>query len=124
MSSDRIPPFVETSDRFREDDLEFRTVTTMLYILGSRDELGPDTNSVAPRMERHLKLLASVSAMLVMNHEVIAIMPKRSVAGLTLFIGPEPNPDTDGVDVVEDEGDDDAFSSLHLVTKNPRNNER
>lgn len=116
-------PFAESSARFREDDLEFRTLTTLLYILDSHDEQVPDTSSVTPRMDRHLKLLASVSAMLVMNHEVIAIMPKRSGAGLTLFIGPEPIPDMGGMSVEDVEENHYPFSSLHLVTKNPRNNE-
>lgn len=112
------PPVAESSDKFREDDLEFRTVTTLLYLLDSHDEQSADTSPISPRMDRHLKLLASVSSMLVMNHEVIAIMPKRTSAGLTLFIGPEPVPD-----VAENQSEDYPFDSLHLVTKNPRNNE-
>lgn len=56
--------------------------------------------------------------MLVMNLEVIAIMPKRSATGLTLFIGPEPVPD-----VTDGDGSEYAFDSVDLVTKNPRNKE-
>lgn len=76
-------------------------------------------------MQWHLKLLTSVSAMLVMNHEVIAIMPKRSATGLTFFISPEPNLDNgaDKLGEVDNLNTDHPISSLHLVTKNPRNQE-
>lgn len=122
MTTNQIPSFTESILRFREDDLEFRTITTLLYILGCRDEQEPERNPLAPRLQRHLKLLASVSSMLVMNHEVIAIVSKRCTTGLTLFIVPEPNPDPDTVDVdeVEDPNAHHLCSSLHLVIKNPR----
>lgn len=125
MTTNQIPSFTESSLRFREDDLKFRTITTLLYILGCHDEQEPERNPLAPRMQRHLKLLASVSAMLVMNHEVIAIMSKRCATGLTLFIVLEPNPDPETVDVgeVEDPNAHHPCSSLHLVTKNPRDKE-
>lgn len=112
------PPFAESRDKFREDDLEFRTITTLLYLLDTHDEQRPDITPVSRRMDKDLKLLASVSSLLVMNHEIIAIMPKRSAAGLTLFIGPEPVPD-----MADSDGNEYPFDSLHLVTKNPRNNE-
>lgn len=123
MAVDPLPPLEESSSRFREDDLEFRTLTTILSLLNSHDEQEPDSNSPTPQMQRHLKLLASVSAMLVMNHEVIAIMPKRSATGLTLFIGPEPNPDPD-IDV-DDESEDanETPSALHLVAESPGDGE-
>lgn len=112
------PPCAESSDKFRQDDLEFRTITTLLQLLDTHDEQGPDITPGSHRVDKHLKLLASVSAMLVMNHEIIAIVPKRSAAGLTLFISPEPLPD-----VADGDGNEYPFDSLHLVTKNPRNKE-
>lgn len=120
MDIEATPPeCAESSDKFRKDDLEFRTITTLLYLLDTHDEQSPDITPISRRMDRHLKLLASVSAMLVMNHEVIAIMPKRSAAGLTLFIGPEPVPD-----VADGDGSEYPFDSVHVVTKNPRNKEQ
>lgn len=113
--------------RFREDDLEFRTITTILSKLGSRDDRKEEKRVLAPSITRHLKLLASVSAMLVMNHEVIAIMPKRSAAGLTLFIGPQPNTATETNDSEDhDDHDDheDGGPGLHFITKNPRVNDQ
>lgn len=101
MAIDTTPPlFAESRYKFREDDLEFRTVTTLLYLHGSHDEHDeqrPDTSPVNRRANKHFKLLASVSSMLVMNYEVIALMPKRSATGLTQFIGLEPVPDMDGI---------------------------
>lgn len=105
--------------RFRQDDLEFRTITTILSKLGARDDHEEEKTVLAPSITRHLKLLASVSAMLVMNYETIAIIPKRSAAGLTLFIG-HPNP---AAEPEHPEDHDDAHgesASVHFITKNPR----
>ncbi|KAL0634869.1 hypothetical protein Q9L58_006229 [Maublancomyces gigas] len=114
------PPFAESSDKFREDDLEFRTITTLLYLLGSHNQRGSDTSPVRRRTDRYLKLLPSVPSMLVMNREVIAIMPKRSATGLTLFICPEPVPDMDGVDAADgEESEKDRISDSVTLMKIP-----
>lgn len=109
--------------RFRKDDLEFRTITTILSKLGSRDDRKEEKKrDLAPSVTRHLKLVASVSAMLVMNHEVIAIMPKRSAAGFTLFIGLQPNTATETNDSEDhdDHDHEDESPGLHFITKNLR----
>lgn len=120
MIQHKSPPMAETetetSDQFREDDLEFRTITTLLHMLKSHDEQRAESNEVAPHVRKHLKLLTSVSAMLVMNHEVIAMIPKHSATGLTLFIGTEPTNCDPGFDNF-------ALPSLHLLAKNPRDND-
>lgn len=105
--------------RFREDDLEFRTITTILSKLGSRDDREEEKRVLAPSLTRDLKLLASVSAMLVMNHEVIAIMPKRSAAGLTLFIGLQPNTATETDDSEDHDNHQDESPGLHFTTGDP-----
>lgn len=110
--------------RFRKDDLEFRTLTTILSKLRARDDRGEEKTVLAPSIAKHWKLLASVSAMLVMNHEVIAIMPKRSAAGLTLFIGLQPNPTEEtehGDDLDDDHGES---ASVRFITRNPRVDDR
>lgn len=108
--------------KFREDDLEFRTITTILSKLRARDDREEERRVLAPSLTRHLKLLASVSAMLVMDHEVIAIMPKRSAAGLTLFIGPQPGTATEMNDSEDhdDHDHEDESPGLHFITKDPR----
>lgn len=122
MNVDNYPQISSAADKltsFRKDDLEFRTITTILSKLGVRDDHEEEKTVLAPSIERHMKLLASVSAMLVMNHEVIAIMPKRSTAGLTLFIGPQP-PAAETQHPEDYDDDEDESTSVHFITKNPR----
>lgn len=113
-------PAADQLTRFRKDDLEFRTLTTILSKLRARDDREEEKTVLAPSIAKHLKLLASVSAMLVMNHEVIAIIPKRSAAGLTLFIGLQPN-STEETEHADDFDDDHGESaSVRFITKNPK----
>lgn len=122
MAVDPLAPLQESSSRLREDDLEFCALTTILNLVNFHNEQESDNNSSTLRMQWRFKLLASGSAILVMDHEVIAIMPKRSATRLILFIGPEPNPDRDTDIDDESKVDNETLSAQHLVTKNPRDN--
>lgn len=106
--------------KFRRDDLEFRTITTLLSKLGSRDDRKEKKSVLSPSKARHMKQLASVSAMLAVDHhEEIAILPKRSATVLTLFISAQSKPTTETENHEDHNHDDDESTPLHFITKNP-----
>lgn len=72
---------------FERDDLEFRTITTLLHLLSTRDRITVDNFEVSRGHRPSLKLLTALSSLLVRNNEVVAVMAKRSVRGTTLLVG-------------------------------------
>lgn len=84
--NDQIAPSRE-AELFSKDDLEFRTITTLLHRLGMSERIDLDNFHVPTPQRSDLKLLAALSALLVRNAEIIAVMPKRSVLGTTIFVG-------------------------------------
>lgn len=67
-------------------DLEFRTITTLLHALDSRENITLENFQVQPYQQPCLKLLSALSSLLVRDHETLAILPRRSVAGTTVFL--------------------------------------
>lgn len=100
------------AELFDKDDLEFRTITTILHALGSREKIILENFHVSRKQRPHLKILSALSSLLVRDHEILAILPKRSAAAITVFVGSE-----------EDALLDDSLSScstLHnSIARNP-----
>lgn len=80
-ANNQTAPLTET-----QHDLEFRTITTLLHILGIGERIDLDDFRVSMPQRAHLKLLSALSSLLVRHTEIIAVMPKRSVFGTTLFV--------------------------------------
>lgn len=81
------PPAIRTpAQLFEKHDLEFRTITSLLHKLNLHDKITLDSFRVSQKQRPYLKLLAALSSLLVCEHEVLAIMPKRSAHGTTLFV--------------------------------------
>lgn len=74
-------------DTFVQDDLEFRTITTILSALECHDKITLRNFEVVPKLKPYLKILSALSSLLVRDHETIAILPKHSQRGITLLIG-------------------------------------
>lgn len=74
-------------DSFVQDDLEFRTITTILNALECRDKITLRNFEVVPKLKPHLKILSALSSLLVRDHETVAILPKHSQRGITMLIG-------------------------------------
>lgn len=75
------------AELFEKDDLEFRTITTLLRTLGARDRVTVDNFQVSSQQRPSLKSLTALSSLLVRDCEIIAVMPKRSVRGTTIIVG-------------------------------------
>lgn len=122
--NDQIAPSRE-AELFSKDDLEFRTITTLLHRLGTSERIDLDNFHVPTSQRSDLKLLAALSALLVRNAEIIAVMPERSVLGTTLFVcsGAE---DLIRPYFPEDESTSPAIpitSRDDFVTRNPEKND-
>lgn len=86
---DPTPPAPLTeAELFQKDDLEFRAITTLLGILGTRERITLDNFHVSRQQRPSLKLLTALSSLLVRDVETITVIPKRSVRGTTLFVCP------------------------------------
>lgn len=113
---DQIAPSREAK-LFIQDDLEFRTITTLLHLLGISERIDLDSFHVSGPERSHLKLLTALSALLVRHTETIAIMPKRSVLGTTLFVG-------SAVETMTRQYfPDDESTSPNIITRNPEMND-
>lgn len=78
---------------FEEDDLEFRTITSLLHALDTREKITLENFQVKPNQRSSLKLLSALSSLLVRNHEILAVLPRRSVVGTTVFVSSVDNTD-------------------------------
>lgn len=110
-------------DEFVKDDYEFRTITTLLNTLGSRERVTPENFNAVPKMKPYLKFLSALSSLLVREREIVAILPKRSSSGVSLLIGFEESP----FDREEDLPSPPPSPSSppgrrlqHYITRNPR----
>lgn len=106
---------------FAKDDLEFRTITTLLNLLAIREPIDLDNFHVSRPQRPHLKLLTALSSLLVRRAEVITVMPKRSVLGTTIFVGSEVA-DTTEKDFRDDESTSSGKSTTphdNFVTRSP-----
>lgn len=118
------------AESFEKHDLEFRTITTLLNMLGSSARITLNNFEVPQRQRRHLKLLVALSSLLVREHEIVAVMAKRNASGTTFVLGSNSNEtDTNGLDIRDDEStvsssaSDSAMSDCshhNLITQNPR----
>lgn len=72
------------AESFKKDDLEFRTITTLLNILGSGGRVTLDNFEVPQRHRHRLKLLVALSSLLIRDHETVAVMAKSNVSGATV----------------------------------------
>lgn len=87
-TSDSLPPAPPTeAELFTTDDLEFRTISTLLRMLGTRERIALDNFHVSQQQRPSLKLLTALASLLVRNFEILAVMPKRSGRSTTLFVG-------------------------------------
>lgn len=114
-------------DRFTRDDLEFRTITTALNALDCRERITLQNFEVVPRMRPYLKILSGLSSLLVRNHEIVAILPKRSRSGVALLIGSDATPfnnESDFPSPSPSPTQSDGESLTHYVTRNPRRGEK
>lgn len=114
---------------FEKDDLEFRTITTLLNILGTRERITLDNFQVSSDQRPRLKLLAALSSLLVRDHEIVAVMPKRSGRGSTLFVGAAAETpseaafrDDEPTPSLESSASSASSTSSHhnYITRNPR----
>lgn len=130
MSSPHPPPSMAAidpasptaADLFEQDDLEFRTITTLLHTLGSRERITVENFQLSHQQRPRLKLLSALSSLLVRDHEILAVMPKRSARGMTLFVGSE-GAEAAHPDIRDDESTSSwSSSSSHenFITRNPR----
>lgn len=71
---------------FEKDDMEFRTITTILHALDTHEKITLDNFQVQPNQRSSLKLLSALSSLLVRDRENVAILPRCSVQGTTLFV--------------------------------------
>lgn len=78
---------------FENDDLEFRTITTILHALDLHDKITLENFQANPDQRRRLKVVTALSSLLVRDCEVLAVLPKRSVAGTTLYLVSDGEPD-------------------------------
>lgn len=99
---DTSPPPTE-AELFERDDMEFRTITTLLNILSSRERITVENFYVSRGQRPHLKLLAALASVLVRDHEILTIISKRSGRGPTVYIGLE-------VEEVEPDIQDDCIT--------------
>lgn len=77
------------AELFQKDDLEFRTITILLHALGSREKITLENFRVQTNQRSHLKPLSALSSLLVRDHETIAVLLRRSAAGITVFLSSE-----------------------------------
>lgn len=82
-------PPLTSAQLFGKDDQEFCTITTLLHKIPSHDRVTLDNLYVSRQQRPLLKLLSALSTLLVRNHEILAVMLKRSVRGTTVFVGSE-----------------------------------
>lgn len=128
-SSDHLSPPVsspssETEKQlFIEDDLEFRTVTTLLALLESRENVTLDNFEVTDKLRPYLKMLTGFSSLLVRHHEILAILPKRSARGTELFLSAQGGL-SDGDELSPSSPSSPPSSPLslhHFLARSPRN---
>lgn len=101
-------------DAFVRDDMEFRTITTLLHAINCREKVTVHDFEVVPKLKPYLKILSALSSLLVRDHEIVAILPKRSRRGLALLIGSDATP-FNNVDVKPSPSlSEETFSSLYL----------
>lgn len=114
---------------FVKDDLEFRTVTTLLSILKSSGQISLDNFGVPQHHRRHLKLLVSLSSLLVREHEIVAVMAKKTVSGTTFVLGSNSKEEEAVREIPDDVSTSSTSSSdtvmsirshYNLLTQNPR----
>lgn len=107
---------------FERDDMEFRTITTLLHILSSRERLSVENFEVSRELRPRLKLLAALSSLLVRDHEILAIIPKRSSRGTTVYVGSEEEPDFRDNESTKSTSSTTSASSVQesFITRNPR----
>lgn len=74
-------------ESFVQDDLEFRTITTILHALQYRDTVTVRNFGVVPKSRPFLKILPALSSLIARNQEIIAILPKHLQRGVALLIG-------------------------------------
>lgn len=118
-----IPPISEL-DSFVQDDHEFRTITTLLNALESREKVTLQNFEVVPKLKPYLKILSALSSLLVRDHEVVAILPKRSESGVMLLIGSDESPfqqEDDPSSPPSSPSSSPGRRLRHYVTQNPRN---
>lgn len=103
--------------------MEFRTITTLLNVLDCREKVTLHDFEVVPKLKPYLKILSALSSLLVRNHEIVAILPKRSRRGIALLIGSDASP----LNNVDDYPSPPPSPSLseedtlaHYITQNPR----
>jgi len=74
-------------DDFYQDDLHFRTVTSLLSLFGRTDNTPYDIT--VPAVSRKNYKLMSVSFLLARCTEMVACLPKQSPQRITLFCTPD-----------------------------------
>ncbi|KAL0631915.1 hypothetical protein Q9L58_009200 [Maublancomyces gigas] len=118
------------AESFEKHDLEFRTITTLLNILGSSGRITLHTFEVPQRHRCYLKLLVALSSLLVRENEIVAVMAKRNASSTTFVLSSNSNEtNTNRLDIRNDEStvysaaSDSAMSDCshdNLNTQNPR----
>lgn len=98
---------------FEQDDLEFRTITTILHALDTHEKITLENFHVKPNQRSSLKLLSALSSLLVRDHEILAILPRRSSQGTTVFVSSDENAD------IHDELLSMPPRSQTFITRNP-----
>lgn len=92
------------AESFKKHDLEFRTVITLLNMLGSSGRISLNKFEVPLRHRHHLKLLVALSSLLVREHEIVAVIAKRNASGTTFVLGCNSNEtDTNRLGIRDDE---------------------
>lgn len=123
----RPPPSTSQHESFTADDLEFRTITTLLNALECREKITLQNFEVFPKMKPYLKILSALSSLLVRDHEIVAILPKRSGSGVALLVGSDASPFDHQDDFPSPPPSPSQLpgSNLrHYVTRNPRFGDR
>lgn len=84
---------LEEAKSFERDDLEFRTITTILHALNTHEKIMLENFHVKSSQRSSLKLLSALSSLLVRDHEILAILPRRSAQGTMVFVSSDENAD-------------------------------
>lgn len=117
-------PMETQAQMFVEDDLEFRTITTLLHLVGSREKVQLQNFTVSPQQRPYLKFLTGFSSLLVRNCEILAILPKRSGHGGTeFFISSEEEADNEDDATSSSSALSTSSSEVYYLACNPRFND-
>ncbi|KAL0630892.1 hypothetical protein Q9L58_010256 [Maublancomyces gigas] len=108
------------AESFRKDDLEFRTITTVLNFLESSGRFTSENLVVPQQHRRHLKLVVALSSLLAREHDIVAILTKRNEFGTTFVLGSNSREAADATALnIPGDQSTSSTSSCNLIMSDP-----